>query len=303
MTQQERPDIGQPGIDTSNVAESPRDPSAEERAALARERAAKAERKAAKQRERAARAERKANRADKADEEGLPLKLKLKLTAAAVAAALVAAVVFVGIPIVQAKDNKTTYFTSSELAGIVNVSKLSTAEYRYNGIATKYNGNGDIEYHVYYESTVSATYDMGTIDFTIDNEKRTITPILPEPIIGDPAIDSTSLDYLPKAPNANLRDVITICKEDALAEVEQAGGILYTARQNMKRTIEALLTPLTESSGYTITWPDDASSNDADSNQNNAESANPQQKETENDASQLDAASEEESLTEGGSNE
>lgn len=303
MTQQEQGDIGQSNIGqptpgTSDAEKSPHDPSAEERAALAREKAAKAERKAAKQREKAARAERKANRADK---EGI--SLKVKLIAAAVVAAIVAVVIFVGIPIIQAKENKTTYFTSSELAGIVNVSKLSTAEYRYNGIAAKYNDNGDIEYHVYYESTVSATYDMGDIDFTIDNEKRTITPILPDPIIGDPSIDSTSLDYLPKAPNANLRDVITICKEDALAEVEQAGGILYTARQNMKRTIEALLTPLMESSGYTIIWPDDTSSNDADNDQNNAEPADSQQEETANSVSQFDASSEEESLTEGGSNE
>lgn len=229
--------------------------------------------------------------------------MKVKLIAAAVVAALVAVVIAVVIPVVQAKDNKTTYITSSELTGIVNVSKLSTAEYRYNSIAAKYNDNGDVEYHVYYESTISATYDMSAIDFVIDDDEKTIKPILPNPVIGDPAIDSTSLDYLPKAPNANLRDVITICKEDALAEIEQAGGILYTARQNMKRTIEALLAPLTESSDYEIIWPDDDASDDANDNQAGAESGDSQQEETEAGANEADTALEGESLAEGDNNE
>ena len=261
---------------------------AEERIAQAQKEASEAQVKAEKQRERAAKAERKAKRARKG-----VIPIKVKLIAAAALAAAVAVAVLVGVPMIQNRQNTTTYFTSSDLAGIVNVSKLSTAEYRYNGIADKYNDKGDAEYHVYYESTVSATYDMSAIDFDIDNEAKTITPILPEPIIGDPSIDTTSLDYLPKNPDANLRDVVSICKEDALAEIEEAGGILYTAQQNMKRTVEALLTPLLDASGYTIIWPDEASGENQDASEQNEEEPEPQQSDAQQEESQQEGDSNE----------
>ena len=189
---------------------------------------------------------------------GLPRKVKLAIAGACAVIIIVAIVI--GVPIIQSKLNKTTYLTASQLTEIVNASKLSTAEYRYNGIADKCNDKGEAEYHVYYESTISASYDMSAITFDIDEEAKTITPHLPEPEIGDPSIDTTTLDYLPENPKANLKDVISICKADVLAEVASAGGILYTANQNMRRTMDALLVPVTEKTGYNITWPDDESS-------------------------------------------
>lgn len=189
---------------------------------------------------------------------GLPRKVKLAIAGACAVIIIVAIVI--GVPAIQSKLNKTTYLTASQLTEIVNASKLSTAEYRYNGIADKCNDKGEAEYHVYYESTISASYDMSAITFDIDEEAKTITPHLPEPEIGDPSIDTTTLDYLPENPKANLKDVISICKADVLAEVASAGGILYTANQNMRRTMDALLVPVTEKTGYSITWPDDKSS-------------------------------------------
>ena len=189
---------------------------------------------------------------------GLPRKVKLAIAGACAVIIIVAIVI--GVPVIQSKLNKTTYLTASQLTEIVNASKLSTAEYRYNGIADKCNDKGEAEYHVYYESTISASYDMSAITFDIDEEAKTITPHLPEPEIGDPSIDTTTLDYLPENPKANLKDVISICKADVLAEVASAGGILYTANQNMRRTMDALLVPVTEKTGYIITWPDDESS-------------------------------------------
>lgn len=189
---------------------------------------------------------------------GLPHKVKLAIAGACAVIIIVA--IIIGVPVIQSKLNKTTYLTASQLMEIVNASKLSTAEYRYNGIADKCNDKGEAEYHVYYESTISASYDMSAITFDIDEEAKTITPHLPEPEIGDPSIDTTTLDYLPENPKANLKDVISICKADVLAEVTSAGGILYTANQNMRRTMDALLVPVTEKTGYSITWPDDESS-------------------------------------------
>lgn len=175
-------------------------------------------------------------------------------------AVIIIVAIIIGVPVIQSKLNKTTYLTASQLTEIVNASKLSTAEYRYNGIADKCNDKGEAEYHVYYESTISASYDMSAITFDIDEEAKTITPHLPEPEIGDPSIDTTTLDYLPENPKANLKDVISICKADVLARVTSAGRLLYTANQNMRRTMDALLVPVTEKTGYSITWPDDESS-------------------------------------------
>ena len=110
---------------------------------------------------------------------GLPRKVKLAIAGACAVIIIVA--IIIGVPVIQSKLNKTTYLTASQLTEIVNASKLSTAEYRYNGIADKCNDKGEAEYHVYYESTISASYDMSAITFDIDEEAKTITPHLPEP--------------------------------------------------------------------------------------------------------------------------
>lgn len=226
-----------------------------ERLARAEKAAADAQYRVEKQRERAAKAERRAMRSNR--REVLPMKTKLIMGAACAAVLVVVVAVVFGISTYQPSQNKTTCFTSSQLSKIVNISKLSTATYRHSGIADKYNDKGEVEYHVYYESTVDASYDMGAIDFEIDNDAKTIKPILPEPTIGDPNIDTSSIDYLPKDPNASIRDVETICKEDARAEVKSAGGILYTAHENMKRIIDALLKPIVSEDGYEIIWSEE----------------------------------------------
>lgn len=206
-----------------------------------------AQRRLEKQRERTAKAERRAKR-------GRLLPRKVTLALLAVVAAVVAVAVIVGVPVAKVESNKTEYLTSNDLVGIVSVSTLHTATYRYTGIAEKRNDNGGIEYRVYYESTIDAGYDLSNVRFDINNDARTVTPILPELQLNEPAIDSSSLDYMPKQPDANPKDVMTICENDVLAEVDQAGGIRYTAEQNMKRVMEALLMPILDSKGYAIDW-------------------------------------------------
>ena len=205
-----------------------------------------AQRRLEKQRERTAKAERRAKRAPL-----LPRKVKLGLLAA-VAAVVVIAVV-VGVSTAK-KSNKTEYLTSSDLMGIVNVSKLETATYRYTGIAEKHNDKGDVDYRVYYESTVDAGYDLSKVTFNVDDDARTVTPVLPELQLDEPTIDTASFDYMPKQPDANPKDVMAICEADVLAEIDQAQGIRYTAEQNMKRMMEVLLMPILDARGYAIDW-------------------------------------------------
>lgn len=157
-----------------------------------------------------------------------------------------------------ANPGSTQIITSSTLERLVNISKLSTAEFVYNGIADKINDDGSTAYHVYYASSVRASIDMGEIDFDIDEEARTVTPILPNITIDDPVLDETSLQLMPRNPNSSLPELISLCKQDALTEVKSDGQIYATAQENLRSTIEALLNPLLEQSGYTLVWNDDA---------------------------------------------
>lgn len=157
-----------------------------------------------------------------------------------------------------ANPGSTQIITSSTLERLVNISKLSTAEFVYNGIADKINDDGSTAYHVYYASSVRASIDMGDIYFDIDEEARTVTPILPDIVIDDPVLDETSLELMPRNPNSSLPELISLCKQDALTEVKSDGQIYETAQENLRSTIEALLNPLLEQSGYTLVWNDGA---------------------------------------------
>lgn len=206
------------------------------------------------------------------------LSTKAKLIGIAIIAiAVILLIAFLPGAINSGKKGTTLSVVSLKQA--VNISKLSTAEFAYQGITEKLNDQGKAEYHISYKTTVTSGIDMESIEFKIDHEKRTVTPVLPEVSVYDPVIDETSIDYLPKSANIDLREVIELCKQDALSEIEQAPVLKETATNNMRSTIEALLIPLLESNGYTIDWGDENASSDQDNagealNQNGLEGGN-----------------------------
>ena len=163
-----------------------------------------------------------------------------------------------------------TYLSTSELEKVVSISKLSTAEYVYNGIAEIKDDSGNITQRIYYASTVRAGIDLTDVTFSIDNDKMTVTPIIPEITIYDPSVDESSFDYIPRNPNLELKDIISICKEDARAEIESQGDIYRTARINLESAIQALTLPLLENKGYELVWPED-SQDSVDNVENNTE--------------------------------
>lgn len=152
----------------------------------------------------------------------------------------------------------TTIVSKASLTKAVSISKLSTAEFTYNGIAEKYRDveSEDVEYYVYYEARATAGIDMEKIDFQIDETNRTVTPVLPEVTVGEPVVDESKLDYLPEGVDVNMREVLALCKEDAQQEMESNHQIRETAYDNLKATIEALLMPMIKGNGYTISWAD-----------------------------------------------
>lgn len=166
-----------------------------------------------------------------------------------------------------------TAITTSDLERVVNISRLSSAEFVYNGIAQALDENGSVQYSVAYCATVRAGIDMSEITFEIDEDTRVVTPILPEIDIDEPILDETTLEFMPSNPRADLQEIIALCKEDALTEMQEDGQIYTTARENLQSTVEALITPLLEHGDYTLGWGDntDSSSSDIESTSENDE--------------------------------
>lgn len=181
----------------------------------------------------------------------LPSIVKLAIVAGVVIAVLGCVV---GYNVYTTSTQPTEIVTISTLERVVNISDLSTARYTYNGIAEKKDDEGNAICHVYYEAYVDAGVDMAKISFAIDEESKTVYPTLPEITVHDPVVDSSSVDFFEANPSISLAEVIEICKKDALDEVRSSEQIIQTAEENLRSTVEALLTPLTKSEGYSISW-------------------------------------------------
>lgn len=160
------------------------------------------------------------------------------------------------LPTVLTANNAGSTLSEVSLKKAVSINKLSTAEFTYEGIAEKCDENGKVIYHIYYEASATAGMDLDKIDFKIDPDKKTVTPILPEMSIDTPVIDESVIDFLPKSANVDMREVIEICKADATNEIKETPVIRETALRNMRSTIEALLVPILESNDYKILWDD-----------------------------------------------
>ena len=156
---------------------------------------------------------------------------------------------------------KETIITDSYLRETVNISKLSTAKYTHNGIAQIYEDNDkdDVKCSILYHAEVKAGIDMNDISFDIDENKKTIGILLPEIKLTASIADENSLSTIPD--NVDLEDdgltlpeIYKICEEDALEEAGKSIKLQEIAQKNLKDTIEALLLPVIEDSGYSITW-------------------------------------------------
>lgn len=187
--------------------------------------------------------------------------------------AVAAAVIVAGLSIYEmVTSTGTTIVSKASLTKAVSISKLSTAEFTYNGIAEKLRDSDgeDVEYHVYYEARATAGIDMEKIDFQIDETNHTVTPILPEVTVGEPVVDESKLAYLPEGVDVNMREVLMLCKEDAQQEMASNPQIRETAYENLRSTVEALLMPLLKGNGYTINWTDPSIAVDEEGDGNEA---------------------------------
>ena len=172
-----------------------------------------------------------------------------------VAVVIIIAIAFVAYKFLLPKGEKTI-ITTSTLRDVMSISELSTGEFYYNGVVSvpkKFNSD-EIDYSLKYDSTVKAGINTDDIEFEIDSDKKTITPILPEIKINDVIIDSSSISAIPADTDVNLKTAISYCKEDALNEANSSEKLKETAESNLQDSITAILTPILKESGYEIVW-------------------------------------------------
>lgn len=182
--------------------------------------------------------------------------MRKKIIPIAAAVVLIVAAANLFGPGIVKKIGGENVITASRLGKAINISQLSTAEFVYNGVAEKHEAENpqNIECYIAYNANVKVGIEMEEVTFTIDEENKTVTPVLPEIEINIAALDENSLSYIPRNPDIPLKEVITICKEDAVSEANNSKQLYQTAQENLQAVIEALLTPLLEDAGYSIVW-------------------------------------------------
>lgn len=177
-----------------------------------------------------------------------------------IVAILIIAVTVVGInligPTAMNKIGKENVITLSQLEKAIDINELSTAKFVYNGVAEKYKEDKpeEVECHIAYNANVKVGIQMEDVKFEIDEEKKTVTPILPDITVNIATIDEEEISYMPKNPDISLKEVITLCKEDAMNEANNSDKLYQTAEENHRAVIEALLSPILDDAGYSIVW-------------------------------------------------
>lgn len=179
-----------------------------------------------------------------------------------VAAVLTTVPVIVGMTAVAGSRLSTPeVITISTLEKIINVSELSTFTAVYNGIATVRNEKKpeEVDYYVSYEARVNAGIDFDKIEFSVDNEAKTILVDIPEIRITDSNVDIASLDFIFYNDKANAstvtQEAFKACEADVQKESEQQKAIYELAKQNAVNVLTALINPIVEQLGteYTLT--------------------------------------------------
>lgn len=187
---------------------------------------------------------------------GGEIKQRLKRTKpiiAVVIAVIVCAILVVSVKsILPSRKSESEIISKTMLEKIINVSDLSSFKAVYNGVAKVVNEEDSekVDYYVSYNAEVKAGIDFEKVAITVDNENKVISVEIPEVKITDVNVDITSLDYIFENNRANTSTVseqaYKKCIEDAKNESSSEDTIYELAEQNVKNTIEALISPFVE---------------------------------------------------------
>lgn len=145
---------------------------------------------------------------------------------------------------------------TSTLTEATNLSELSTAEFRYRGIANLYKDENktQVKCRICYSSIVKAGVDMRKIDYVVDENNSTIIATLPDIDYTVTIVDQDSMALLPDDVNVELPELLKTSKEDVENEAMKSKELVLTARNNLKTTIEGLLYPILKAEGFSLMW-------------------------------------------------
>lgn len=151
--------------------------------------------------------------------------------------------------------NKTPVTVNkTSLRSAVSIGKLIDATVPYEGLAVKTNDKGEEICHIYYETSVFAYVDTNEIDFLIDEENKTVTPSLPDQQIEVDIPSAGSISYFEDNPGVELDEALSLCEADAKADAADNQTLITCGQANLNKTIEALVGPILNGSGYRISW-------------------------------------------------
>ena len=176
--------------------------------------------------------------------------------------ALVIIATIIGLFSAGVFDNpEETLITSSTLTEAIETAKLATAKYVQNGIAKVHiDGKGDG--YVLYYAVVKPNINLEEITYDISEEKQEIIIIIPDKFTFDVEVledDNHKIYYYPKEDSGwTAKDTLYICETDAKQKAETNTELVQKAKESLTNTIEALLKPLLNESGYTISFKSSA---------------------------------------------
>ena len=154
------------------------------------------------------------------------------------------------------KPAKININASSTLMDAIDISDLSTAEFRYKGIAEVYANEEKtkVKCRVCYSAVVKAGIDMKEVQLAIDQDSKTVTAALPAIDLKVTVVDEQSMVTLPADAVIGYNEMLKASREDAENEARQSEELMATAEENLKATIEGLLYPILNPQGYVLKW-------------------------------------------------
>lgn len=167
-----------------------------------------------------------------------------------ISAIIIAAAIVYALPKkFEADVSSPKIITISTLQKIVNVSKLSTVKFVYNGSVNVSDGD-KTDYYVSYKSIVSVGVDFDKISFEENPTEKKIYITVPPPEITDTSVDIESLDFIFNNKKANQLSVLQAayekCVEDVKRECAVNDKMFELAQKGIEDTIRALTQPIVD---------------------------------------------------------
>lgn len=145
--------------------------------------------------------------------------------------------------------------TESTLMKSIDISTMSTARFYYNGIAEVLDEDDPekVECYILYSAIVKAGVEFKDIRFDVDQELKTVYPIIPEINITNIEIEK-GLQYYPENPDIEVGEAQSACESDAKNEAQKANQLYVTAESNLENVLSVLLEPVVDAYDYKLEW-------------------------------------------------